>query len=298
MHPFPPASPRPATRSTSAAFQTVRASGHAIALDTYGDPRSAPVLLLHGIPGWRANWCAVAEELSDERRLIVPDLLGFGDSSAPDEDFHAFGQAHALLGLLDALGVARADVVGFDFGGPVAVALSTLARERVRSITVISANLFTDTPIPGPLKLARVPLVGDAFFRMAFGRAGLYAMWRSATRRRDRFPLREYRRALTHAGAVRWTRRIFFESMKDLPRWYGETERALRALNVPALVLWADRDPFFAVQEGERLARAIPRARLVVLEDTGHFVPEEQPAAVARALREHLAAVDELEHDA
>jgi pimeloyl-ACP methyl ester carboxylesterase len=130
--------------------------------------------------------------------------------------------------------------------------------------------------------------VGPALFRLAFGRPGLVGVWLAATRQRRRFPLRRFWRSIAPANAVRWTRRIFFESMRDLPGRYALVQRTLAEVRVPTLVVWADHDPFFPVVQGERLARALSAARLVLLRDTGHFVPEEQPEALVASLRDHF----------
>ena len=76
--------------------------------------------------------------------------------------------------------------------------------------------------------------------------------------------------------------------MRDLPGLYGEVERLGRALALPSLVLWGDRDPFFPTTVGERTAEALG-AELRVLRGCGHFVPEERPAQTASAIAELIA---------
>src|SRR5688572_18847837 len=97
----------------------VTVGSHVFTVDIYGT-EGPPLLLLHGIPGFAGTWRVAAEILSRRHRVVVPDLLGFGESSDPDPaDFHARGHAVALLGLLDALDVPSVGLAGFDFGGPV-----------------------------------------------------------------------------------------------------------------------------------------------------------------------------------
>ena len=82
-------------------------------------------------------------------------------------------------------------------------------------------------------------------------------------------------------GGIDLTRRIFQKSLADLKGNYQAIQDMLPHLSIPTVVVWGDKDPFFAVSVGERTARAIPGARLVVYEETGHFVPEEQPERLA-----------------
>lgn len=256
-----------------------------VTVDIYGDSGS-PVLLLHGIPGWRGTWAKVAPLLAPNHRVIVPDLLGFGQSDEPTAEFHAQGQAAMLLKLLAALAIDQIHLVGFDFGGPVAVTLYHLAPQRALSLSLINTNTFTNTPIPGPLKLAHIPIVGDLFFRLAFSKIGLAQMWRAAVADKLAFPHSEYLAALQWPNGIRWTRRIFLASLRDLPGLYGQIEATLPHIRVPSMVIWGDRDPFFSMAQGERLAAAIPGARLIRLSGCGHFVPEERPAELAQCLNE------------
>src|SRR5512138_452443 len=190
----------------------LRAGARTLAADAWGGD-GPPVLLLHGIPGWRGTWRAVAERLAPGHRVIAPDLLGFGDSDAAPRGAHAREQAEALAAAIDGLGWDRVHVAGFDFGGPTAVLLAALLPGRVRSLALAATNLFPDTPVPPPLRVARVPLLGEAAFRVAFGRAGLLAMWRAAAGDRRAFPLARYREALASGQGVASTRRIFLASL-------------------------------------------------------------------------------------
>jgi len=257
-----------------------------LAYDRYGT--SGPtVVLLHGIPGSRKTFTEVGARLGETCRVVVPDLLGFGDSPDAPAQYHAAEHAEVVVRFLDALGLDELHLVGFDFGGPTAVRAAAKLGARVRSLTVAATNLFPDTPIPPPLRLAKVPLLGWLFFRLAFGTLGLMAMWLAAVADRSAFPFERYRAGLEGHGA-RTTRRIFFCSMRDLPGLYGEVERLGRALALPSLVLWGDRDPFFPTTVGERTAEALG-AELRVLRGCGHFVPEERPAQTASAIAELIA---------
>lgn len=241
------------------------------------------VLALHGIPGHGGTFAALGARLAPSATLFSPDLLGFGSSADAAAGAHAAEHASTVLAVMDALELGRVHLVGFDFGGPIAVLLASRAPERVASLTIAATNLFADTPVPGPLRIARVPWLGDLFFRLAFGRLGLVGMWALATGDRAAFPLSRFWAALASGSGVRSTHTIFLASMRDLGGLYADVEGAARALRVPAVVLWGDRDPFFSVAIGERTAAALG-ASFQVLPGCGHFVPEERPDALAAAV--------------
>ncbi|MGB7218167.1 MAG: alpha/beta hydrolase [Vicinamibacterales bacterium] len=264
---------------------------HVLVADV-GTNAGPPVLLLHGIPGWRGMWRRTAHLLSTTCRTIAPDLLGFGESSSALGSGHAAAQAEMIVGLIRALGFGPVHLVGFDFGGPTAVLVCRTAPELVKSLVLSATNVFTDTPIPPPLQLVRLPLVGDLFSRLFFGKAGLAAMWLAAVARRDRYRFEEYRKMLRFGNGVASTRRIFQASLRDLKGLYAPVEAALGTIDVPCRVIWGDRDPFFPPSVGMRTAARIPGADLVWLRGCGHFLPQEDPMGFSRAVLDVVQARD------
>ena len=242
------------------------------------------IVLLHGIPGSSRSWSTVVPFLSGHR-VIVPDLLGFGRSPAASPDAHAAEQATAVLQLLDHAAVGEVHLVGFDFGGPVAVAIHTIAPHRVRRMTLMATNLLSDTPVPAPLRAARLPVVGDLLFRLLFSDLGLAMLWRGATANRQTFPLRAFRAVLDDRGNAT-ARRLFLQSLRNLKTLYAPIETRLPEIRVPVTILWGDRDPFFSVAVGERMTRRFRAARWIVLPECGHFLPHERPREVAAAILE------------
>ena len=243
-----------------------------------------PILLLHGIPGWRGMWRNTARYLAADCRVIAPDLLGFGESNEPSGEFHASGQADMVVQLIRQLGCGPVHLVGFDFGGPTAVLVYRQAPELVSSLTLAATNVFTDTPIPVPLRLVRTRCVGDLFARMLFSRAGLAMMWFAAVIRKDGFRFAHYLELLRFPQGITWTRRVFQSSLRHLAELYAPVQATLTTIQVPCTVIWGDGDPFFPIAIGERTASCIPGAVLVRLPSCGHFLPEEDPPAFAGAV--------------
>jgi pimeloyl-ACP methyl ester carboxylesterase len=125
-----------------------------------------PLLLLHGIPGSAYSWEEVGSHLSAHFKVIIPDLLGFGESDLPTNDYYMESQARAIKGLLDCLGISKLFLAGHDFGGPVALTLMRLFPElEIRGLVLSDTNTFTDTYIPPPLRAASVPVLGTLFLK-------------------------------------------------------------------------------------------------------------------------------------
>jgi pimeloyl-ACP methyl ester carboxylesterase len=249
-----------------------------------------PMLFLHGIPGSAWAWAAVGERLTAHCRVLIPDLAGFGQSDPSAGDFYLEAQARAVGQLLRELGINTLCLAGHDFGGPVALTLLRLFPElQVQKLVLAATNLFTDTYVPPPLRLAKVPLLNRLFFKaMAGNRLGLGLIYWAAIRQKGAATWAKYERHLTPSGMA-LTSCIFQRSLADLKGNYQPIENMLPKLAMPTLVLWGSHDPFFAVGVGERIERAMPNATLQIYAQTGHFVPEEQPILVADALLTFLA---------
>ncbi len=242
-----------------------------------------PFLLLHGIPGSAYTWESAGILLAGSYQVIIPDLLGFGQSDMPEDDYYLEAQARGINQLLDKLGIKKLYLGSHDFGGPVSLTLMRLFPNLTINGLVLSAtNVFTDTYIPPPLRVAGVPFLNTIFFKAMIGnRTGIRMMYLAATKEKTEASWQKFERHLTPSG-IDMARRIFQRSLSDLKTNYQQIEDMLPGIAVPTLILWGENDPFFATSVGERTYRAIPGSILKIYEHTGHFVPEEQPADVAR----------------
>lgn len=246
----------------------------------------AVFVLLHGIPGSAASWGAVASLLAPGQEVLAPDLLGFGEEhvEAGPDALLAPNQARHVLACLDERSIGQVALVGHDFGGPVAAHVLAMAPQRVVALALFATNAFPDTPIPFPLSMLNVPVVGSAAQRALFSRPSLAMMVRRGTGRpKPHLDLRTYLGDATQQAAIAT---IFSSSLRRLQELYTPVREALASARVPALVGWGDRDPFFSVSIGRRTAELIPGARFRLYEGAGHFLPEERPREVAADLVE------------
>jgi pimeloyl-ACP methyl ester carboxylesterase len=253
---------------------------------------SGPTLvLLHGIPGLARGWEGVQAELEATFDVVVPDLIGFGDSERPSkptiDNVGPAAQAARVAELLDELAVPRATVVGHDFGAPVAVLLAATRPDLVSGLSLLAGNTFPDTPIPFPLSLTTAPVVGGVFSRLLFSAPSLRLMLRRGTGSGTAPP-----NASVYLGDHRQRRTIatiFSGALTRLAELYDPVAAALEDIEVPVLVGWGDRDPFFPLEQGERTAAALG-APLRIFPGAGHFLPHERPVEVAYEIAAFAAA--------
>ena len=101
--------------------------------------RGDPLVLLHGVLGDSRDWQVQLDGLADSFDVVAWDAPGCGSSDDPPEDLGADGYVAALVGLLDALGLARPHVLGLSWGSALALELCRVAPARVRSLVLASA---------------------------------------------------------------------------------------------------------------------------------------------------------------
>ena len=242
------------------------------------------VLLVHGIPTSSRLWDAVGAELAAGFDVIAPDMLGYGESSKPlDRDVSISAQAELLSGLLEALGVGPATVVGHDIGGGVAQIMAVHEPGRLAALGLINAVCFDSWPIPAMLALKRsAPLAGRLPEGWVTG-----ALAQGISREVPEGQAREAMRD----GLAAWDRdpdslRAFFRNVEALDSRHTQAIASeLGGIAVPTHVVWGAADRFQKPEYATRLRDAIPGATLRMI-DAGHFVPWARPAEVTAEVRE------------
>lgn len=264
-------------------------NGHEIAF--YDEGTGPPVLLLHGIPTRREMWREVIPRLSNNRRVIAPDLLNFGRSDKPHSaDVSINAQQRIMLGLLDALGIARADVVAHDIGGGVAQLMAVNHPERIDRLVLIDSVSFDSWPIE-EFKPLQQPGA-----EQAMGLDEFVAMMR------DFMPngvvdQQAMRSEVIDMYLEPWSsedgKRAFFRNLRRLNSEYTEAiSEQLANLPHQTLVIWGADDPFQKPEYAAKLTAAIPDSKSVLIEDTGHWLIEERPEEVADQIGQFLNGPD------
>ncbi len=244
-----------------------RDSTRLVYVDRGAVKRALPVLLLHGSPGDKGDFHRLGEELAAERRVIAPDLPGFGGSAAALPDYSIRSHAHYVLQLLDELALERIHAVGFSLGGGVALELTELAPSRVASLTLLSST-----------GVQELELFGDYHLNHAFHGLQLTLLW-------------SIHELVPHFGlfdgalfSVAYARNFFDTDQRPL-------RSRLRSWEGPALILHGDADALVPLSAAREHHRLVPQADLCVLPG-GHFLLFNEPALLAREVVSFLEAVE------
>jgi pimeloyl-ACP methyl ester carboxylesterase len=258
-----------------------------------------PLILLHGWPQHWWAWRRLLGPLAQEHRVICPDLRGLGWSEAPPGDYAKEAWASDVLALLDALDLDRVAIVGHDWGGLVALMAALRAPERLSSVAAMSiVHLWPRAPRRSPAVLASLayqpavaaPLAGERLLRHvpAFVRALIRrGSHPSATWADDELDV--YAERLREPARARASSALYRTFLLREARPLVAGRYAGLRLRVPVLMLTGDADPVVGPGALRGLDAHADRARTGTIPRAGHFLAEEQPDAVLRALRAHLS---------
>lgn len=257
----------------------------------WGPPDGRELIALHGFPQTATSWERVAARLADaDVRVLAPDQRGYSPGARPT-DVSAYTMdklAGDVLALADRAGWDRFDVLGHDWGGAVAWYLGSRHADRVRTISVAS------TPHPralweafrGPQALRswymlmfQLPWLPETLLGAGGGTLTARAMRASGAEDPELMGrLLSDRRTAT--GALNWYRTM---RLKDAP--------GPGRVSVPSLYVWSDGDTALGRQAAERTRDFVDGDyTFVELAGVSHWIPDERPDDLAKAVLAHLAA--------
>lgn len=239
------------------------------------------VVFVHGNPGSGRDWADLAAAVAPFARVVAPDMPGFGRAAKPrDFNYTVEGYAVHLSALLHQLGIRRVHLVLHDFGGPWGIVWGTLEPYHLASITLCNTGLLPGYRWHLMARLWRTPLLGELLMgmqtRAAFG-LGL----RAGNPRGLPRELVDRMYDEMDAGTKYAIRRLYRATDDPGGAMNTVASSLLRPLNLPALVVWGGSDPYIPVRYAEVQRETFPRARVVVLPDSGHWPFADDPQAVA-----------------
>ncbi|MBI5479647.1 MAG: alpha/beta fold hydrolase [Deltaproteobacteria bacterium] len=246
------------------------------------------VVLLHGFASSLETWDLLVPQLQRRHRVIAVDLKGFGWTDRPAGDYSPPAQAALVLGLLDRRGVRTAAVVAHSYGASVALSMALAAPDRVTRLVLYDAWVYEDQ-LPTLFLWARARGLGEALFALFYQERPedkLALAFHDPTRVPQKL-IDDVERAFARPG----TRAAALAAVRGMR--YAEVQDRYRTIERPVLLLWGREDVVTPPAVGERLARDLPRSRLVVYPRCGHLTMLEAAAAssaeVARFLAEEAA---------
>jgi pimeloyl-ACP methyl ester carboxylesterase len=254
--PFPPAMPE------STGHGAVTSDGASIYYATYGDPKGAPVILLHGGLGNSDHWANQLPALVDAKlQIIAIDSRGQGRSTRTRASATYDTMAKDVLAVMDELKLDKASLVGWSDGGEIALKLAISNPARVDKLFVFGTNYSSAGSKP------RNGQRSETFVTYATKCKTDYLKLSKTPRQYDEL--------------VDWL----------LPVWrnpMGFTKDQLKSIQAPTIVADGDHDEVIVLDQVEEMSKLIPNAHLAVIKDASHFALWQAPAEFNKVLVEFL----------
>ena len=252
-----------------------------------GDQEAPAVVMLHGFTSDNRMWLPVAGPLSEDYRVIAPDLRGHGASSAPDDldSYTMETYAEDIAYLLDTLEIDVCALVGCSFGGMVALQFATTYPGRLAGLVVSDTSAAYDHPEYDERYRAREARIDEnASIVERFGTDELGK--RAAREIADPFladGLRKRYSRMKSAGFLGAAR-----ARRERPDLLPILKERI---TVPTLVCIGEDDPVLSASDV--MVRALPQARYTVFKGTGHGIPSLRPEAYCREVLQFFADIEE-----
>jgi len=271
--------------------QSILANG--IRTNYHDQGTGAPVLLIHGsgpgVSAW-ANWRLLLPVLAQTRRVIAPDLRGFGYTERPVNPAEASAYTMATwvqqaVGLLDALGIEQTDLVGNSFGGALALALAIAHPQRVRRLVLMGSVGVPFAITPGLDAVWGYTPSLDNMRRLL----DIFAF--------DRSLVNDELAALRYQASIQPGFQEAFAAMFAAPRqrWVDamvSSEADIRALPHPTLVVHGREDLVIPLANSLTLSQWIARSQLHLFGQCGHWTQIEHAARFAQLVESFLTEAD------
>ena len=243
------------------------ASGDTMSYLEGGNLKGEPLLLIHGFGANKDNFTRIAKELSDYH-LIMPDLLGFGESSKPPQaDYRADAQAQRLHELLQAKGVASdIHVGGNSMGGAISVAYAAMYPNTVKSLWLLDSAGFWSA----------------GFSQGRFGDGGITSSPLLVETKEDYFAL--YDLVMYKPPYIPRTVQAVFAQTNIANRdLHGKILEQITAdnvearakviaqYNIPTLIVWGAEDKIIKPETAIVMKQIIPQAQVITMPEVGHL---------------------------
>lgn len=263
-----------------------------------GSPDAPPVLLVHGLGDEADTWRHILPGLSEQYRVIAPDLPGFGRSDRPGLAYTPAFFRDVLHELLDTLDIMQVMLVGHSLGATLAHSISLDYPGRVSRLALLSGSLLARNQKLDPATLLYlVPGLGEWLYtRLRKDPQEAYRSLEPYYYSLENLPKADRDFLFERVNQRVWNdgqRRAFLSTLRNMARWLPAQQRGLPArlagLQTPTLVLWGEADRVNSMQGGLALVESQPSANLVSVPGAGHNLHQEKPQEVLQAIRSNFS---------
>ncbi|MDE1815521.1 MAG: alpha/beta hydrolase [Thaumarchaeota archaeon] len=235
------------------------------------------IILIHGLGGSAERWLKVIPRLSSKYRVIAPDMIGFGYSDKPSEDYTIDFFAKFLSGFINSTGLKSTILVGTSLGGQIAAHCASI-NDSVEKIVLVAPSGAMKSPTPAI----------DAYMMAALypnhtsAREAFEMMSRSGTV--DDFTVSDFVKRMSMPNA----KLAFISSVLGIKN--SNIEESLKKIMVPTLVMWGKHDKVIPIQHADQFVSSIKDCTFLELDECGHLPHVEVPDVFSDSVLEFLGS--------
>lgn len=260
----------------------IKVDGHTIHYIKQG--KGKPLILVHGFAGSTYTWRNLMPLLADQYTIYALDVLGFGLSDKPpDGNYDMESQGNLLISFMDALNLPSATLIGHSMGGVIIAYAALAAPSKVDALVMIEAGFYSGGA-PAFLKYIFFPLdriMTRQFYTKSFRKKFLLGSYYNKSLVTDE---------VVEAYMIPTRTPNALDAMEQMMSSVGPQKYEGIAENIsrPTLIVWGGKVAGVKSEDAKRLNREIQRSQLVSIKECGHYVQEEKPQELAKAIRDFL----------
>jgi pimeloyl-ACP methyl ester carboxylesterase len=249
------------------------------------------ILMLHGNPTWSFFYRNLAKHFSKDFRVVVPDHMGCGLSSRP-QDYEYTLKTHIdnLCLLVDKLNLSDITLVVHDWGGAIGMGLATRYPHLIKKMVVMNTAAFRSIEIPARINILKNP-IGQWFIRSFNGFAGP-ATFMATTKglsplikKGFTLPYHDYE---SRIATAKFVQDIPMNDTHPTYQTLKEIEEKLPTIKAPVLLLWGEKDFCFTMNFQKRWLNIFPNAKSITYPEAGHYLIEDEKSAVISEIEKFL----------
>jgi cis-3-alkyl-4-acyloxetan-2-one decarboxylase len=259
-----------------------------------GGEQNETILMLHGNPTWSYYYRSLIEAFKSTHRVVVPDHLGMGKSSKPQNYSYVLkNHIENILTLIDFLKLKKITLVVHDWGGAIGFGVMKERPELFKRVIVLNTAAFLSQRIPKRIKLCHSKNFGEWLvrkFNLFAWPATFMTTKRKLTSEEKTAYLAPYDNYENRIAVARFVQDIPLTENHPSYSKLKEIDQFLAEVNIPMLIAWGGRDFCFDQVFFEEWVRRFPHAHAYWFKNAGHYILEDIPEVVIDLTKKFLVA--------
>ena len=258
----------------------------------YIDEGAGPVIvMLHGNPTWSFFYRNLIKDLSKSHRVIVPDHIGCGLSSKPEDyQYTLINHINNVEKLLNHLNIEKFSLIVHDWGGAIGMGVATRAPQKIEKIVAMNTACFTSEDIPFRINILRNDL-GEWMIR-SMNAFALPATFMAVNKKLNPIVkkgfLLPYNNFHNRIATAKFVRDIPMDKTHQTYPTLKKIEEHLKDIKAPVLLLWGEKDFCFNMNFYKRWQDFFPEAKGISYPDASHYLLEDKYPEVSKEISNFL----------